>query len=326
MKRKPRILTPKKEYTIDYPEAVEFAEKQMSVFWEPTEIRTEKDVQDLMVNMTESERHGVITTLKLFTLYEMEIGQEYWGGKVAKNYMRPDIQRMANCFSFFEINVHAPFYNQINEAMMLNTDEFYSSYCDDPTLKSRIDFIEEAAASKNLLYSLGTFSMIEGAVLYSNFAFLKHFQAKGKNKLMNVCRGINFSVRDENLHHLGGCWLFRKTVEEMELTEPELLELHEKIIEAAKHICDHEFRIVEMIFEKGRIEGITELQMKNFVESRINLCLQHLGIGKIYKVDYNPIDDWFYKGINMLQFHDFFTAQGSDYNRSWNETAFVWKQ
>jgi ribonucleotide reductase beta subunit family protein with ferritin-like domain len=321
----PRITTPKSTYTFDYPAAVKFAETQREVFWLPDEINVEKDIQDLRVNMTEAERHGVITVLKLFTLYELLVGNEYWNGRVATSFPRPDIAMMANAFGFFEINVHAPFYNKLNEAMLLNTDEFYSSYADDEALKSRIDFVNAAADDENLLYSLATFSMLEGAVLYSSFAFLKSFQSQGKNLLNNVCRGINFSVRDENLHSMAGAWLFQTLLEESELDASELAELQYDILQAADHVLAHEQRIIEMIFEKGPISGITQDEMITFVKSRINLCLDHLGIFEdddMYYVPENPVAEWFYKGINSTQFHDFFNGTGSEYNRNYDDAGF----
>lgn len=651
----PQIKTKKKEYTIDYPEAIAFAQQQNSIFWTDDEIKVEKDVQDIMVNMTPAERHGVLTVLKLFTLYELIAGNEYWSGRVKNTFPRPDIERMANCFSFFELNVHAPFYNKLNEALHLNTDEFYSEYTKDKTLSSRMEFIDSYVEDPDDLLSLAVFSMVEGAILYSSFAFLKHFQAQGKNKLLNVVRGINFSVRDEcvlpdtevltplgwktiesltptdkvaqfnplnkeitfvipdrvislpysgdmvqfnsqksgpiqqtvtpshrvlhrvagetdyqfkeakdlnlssakfipvagykkgdqeltslerfyiatqadgsisdrytgelvgtrpvifsfskkrkldrlinlleelgftykitkgsseqgnrkeqtnikvdlpieclpetglknfdwvNLenvddvwgaefieelshwdgytpkdgnyiyyssttkscvdkvqsiaclsgyhgtitkqednrsetfntvhriyihnktekrcgtitkeevpfeetevwcvtvptgafvmrendrvsvtgnciHAEGGAWLYNQLKkEELELgnlTEKDVKQLERKIIKAAKKLYDHEARIVDMIFAEGKIEGITDHQLKNFVQSRINLCLSKLGIDPIFEVTYNPIKDWFYKNINSIQFHDFFTGIGNQYNRNWDESAFTWK-
>ena len=38
---KPRLLQEKTTYTIDYPEAVEFANQQMDIFWHPNEIEVE---------------------------------------------------------------------------------------------------------------------------------------------------------------------------------------------------------------------------------------------------------------------------------------------
>src|SRR5690606_31191227 len=146
------------------------------------------------LELTEAELHGVTTVLRLFTEYELRVGADYWLGKVMKSFKRPEIQRMAAAFGAIELNVHAPFYARINELLGLNTNEFYSEYIKNDVLRSRIEAIEEAVSSKDLLYSLGAFSIVEGAILYSNFAFLKHFQAEGKNKLMNLVAGINFSV------------------------------------------------------------------------------------------------------------------------------------
>ena len=114
-----RLITPKDTYVVEYPEAIKMTEDQMSIFWPLYEVKVEKDVNDILVNLTESEKHGVVTTLKLFTQYELIVEDEYWN-RVAQMFIKPaDIQRMASCFSFFELNIHAPFYSKINEALGL---------------------------------------------------------------------------------------------------------------------------------------------------------------------------------------------------------------
>lgn len=320
----PQMLQKKDTYTFDYPAAIEFADKQNSVFWTHGEVEVEKDLQDILVKMTESEKHGVLTVLKLFTKYELMIGNEYWGNVVKKKFPRPDIERMADAFSYFETNVHAPFYNKINEVLHLNTDEFYNSYVEDETLSNRIKFIEEALNDEDIAYSLAVFAMMEGAVLYSNFAYLKHFQSQGKNKMTNIVAGIDFSVRDENLHHEGGVWLFKTYLAELRPSPEYLQSLYERIYKAAQAIVEHEHRIVDMIFEKGTIEGITKVQMKNFVESRVDLCLQNLGLSAQFKPASNPIAEWFYLGISVAKMHDFFNRMGNQYHRNWTEKAFTW--
>lgn len=328
---KPRMMRKKEAYTFDYDQAIEFSDKQNSIFWLADEIDVAKDVQDIKVNMTESESHGVMTTLRLFTLYELHAGTEYWGKRVVEMFPRPDIIKMANSFSFFEINVHAPFYNKLNEALGVNTDDFYLSYKKDPTLKARMKqvgkIIEGTTDSyESKLLSLAGFSFIEGVVLYSAFAFLKHFQSEGKNKIINVVSGINFSVRDENLHALGGAWLFRTLKDELQDGGHNINEdkLKKRILEIAETLRRNENVIVDMIFEKGNIRGITPHQLKQFIESRIDLCLENLGYEKVYKPKYNPIADWFYDAINSVQFHDFFAKLGNEYNRDWDEKKFTW--
>jgi len=327
-----RLLTPKTEYTMDYPTAIEYAQKQASIFWLPDEIEVEKDLHDMKTNFTEAEYHGVISTLKLFTIYELSIGNEYWSDYVGKIFQRPDIQRMASCFSFFELNVHSPFYNKINEVLGLDTDEFYNSYLDDSVLKNRMGWIGKRTTKRDTVYdilkSVGIFSMIEGAILYSNFGFLKHFNNVGKNKLINVNAGINFSVNDESLHSQAGAWLFRTLLQESindgQINTDTVKFLQEEIIQTAKIILEHEAIIIEKIFEKGPIKGISFVQLKHFVESRLDICLNQLGFAGIFKPQYNRIAEWFYKDLDSSTLHDFFSSQGNDYNRAWNENKFTW--
>lgn len=306
-------------------EPTEFTEQQLKVFWLPGEIKVEKDVQDVLVNFTEAEKHGVITTLKLFSLYETHAGDEYWGRRYKEIFQGAEFHKMASVFSMFELAVHAPFYKKINELLHLDNPEFYLSYVNDPVLKQRIDHLGKLIDDPNDLISLASFSLVEGVILYSNFGYLKHFQSQGKNKLMNVVRGINFSVRDENIHSLAGAWSFQHLKAQRKLTAEQEAVLHQAIINAAMVIYQHECEIIAKLFEKGKHDGITALQLEHFVQSRINLCMDKLGYEKLFEITYDPISSWFYKGINDYSFNDFFSGVGNQYHRDWDETAFTWK-
>ena len=327
MATKPHILQVPESLVVEhYKEPVEFAQKQLEILWLPDEIKVEKDIQDILVNMTPAEKHGVITVLKIFTLYELKAGAEFWNGKFTRIFKRPELRRMASVFSMFELAIHKPFYQKLNESLHLDNDAFYLEYAANPVLKERMDFIDEIVSSKNDLYSLAAFSMVEGGILYSSFGYLKHFQSQGKNKLLNVVRGINFSVRDENLHSLAGAWAFRTLKSQSNLTLGEEAALEEIIRITLRKIREHEAIIIDMIFEKGSMDGITATQMLHFVESRLNVCLEQLGYSKEYDVTYNPMADCFYQGLNNFQFNDFFSGIGANYNRNWDETSFVYEE
>jgi ribonucleoside-diphosphate reductase beta chain len=324
----PKILTPKDTYTFDYPEVDKIVETQQKILWSKDEFPVEKDVQDILVEMTEAERHGVKTVLKLFTLYELIVGGEYWGGRYKRKFKRPELQKMASMFSMVELCVHAPFYAELDKALMLNTDEHYKSYLKDDAMTARMDFIDECVTDENDLVSIGAFSMTEGAILYSNFAFLKHFQSRGKNLIKNICAGVSMSVVDENIHAEAGAWTYRQLKKEGlqsgYYTDGDIELVENKLKTVAEKIYEHECLIIDKIFEKGDIKGITATQLKHFVQSRLNICLSDLGIGKLYDVKYNPIADWFYSDINSYQFNDFFNASSREYVRDWSETGFVW--
>lgn len=324
--QKVRMQTPKTTFTVDYPEAVEFMNQQQSVFWPHFEVKVAKDKQDILVNMTEAERHGTITTLKLFSKYEMVIGNEFWLGFVMKKFPRPEIQSMAAFNGAMELGVHLNFYKTLNEELGIATDDFYNEYLEDKELTERIEFLEGTLSVKDDLRALGCFTFGEGAILYSSFAFLKHFQSQGKNKLINVVSGINFSARDENLHAEAAAWLFRTLLAEKKalglINDEYEAELKEDIFKAAETVLLHEKAIIRKIFEKGSIDNITDVQLEHFAMSRINLCLRNLGYENVYKVEYNPVADWFYKGINGYSQIDFFNSQGNQYDRNWDAQGF----
>lgn len=312
-------------YISEYPQFDEVADKQMDIFWPHKEIAVEKDKQDLLTCMTDSERHGTITALKLFTKYELFVGTDYWAGVVMKKFKRKEIQRVGACFSHVELNSHAPFYDKINKELGLSTVEFYNSYVEDEELRDRVEFIEKLVSCDDIALSLAGFSMVEGAILYSSFAYLKHFQSKGKNKLANVCRGINMSVTDENLHSITGAALCNIVVKEREYSEEEYKCFVQRVVEMAKVLYAHECRIIDMLFEHGAPTGISSDDMKVFVQSRINTCLQQLNIEKLFTIESNPIAEWFYKGINNFQYNDFFSGIGREYQRNFSEDDFVWE-
>ncbi len=64
--------------------------------------------------------------------------------------------------------------------------------------------------------------------------------------------------------------------------------------------------------------------MKGFVADRVDLCLGNLGIKPLFNMKPSSIGEWFYKGINNYQMNDFFSGQGREYTRGWNQEAFTW--
>lgn len=322
---KPKIQTKQSAYIVEYDKYAEIADQQLSIFWPHTEVNVAKDKQSLLVDMTPPEYHGVVTVLKLFTTYELKVGVDYWLGRAMRMFPRPEIQRMCSAFGNMELNSHMPFYAKINEELGISTQEFYDSYVKDPTLKARMEFIDAAVVDKSDPYSLAVFSLIEGCVLYSSFAFLKSFQSQAKNKLMNVVRGVNFSVTDESLHSRGGAELCKDLINELEYTSTERTTFQNKVYEAARQVLAHEERIVDMIFEKGDIDGISKESLKFFVKSRVNVCLQQLDLDTLYTITENPIAEWFYDSVTNYQSNDFFSGVGREYERSWSESGFIWE-
>lgn len=315
-------------WIIKYPMFAKLADEQMHTFWPWDEPAVDNDIQDLRVRLTPGELNGITTVLKLFTIYERKVGEDYWSGRVAKTFGRPEINRMATLFSAVEGNSHAPFYNKVNEVLYLDNEEFYSSWKESEELSKRIEFVGKSVSDPDDAKSFAAFTFIEGSVLYSSFAYLKHFQSQecGKDLMRNICRGVDLSVADEHTHSLGGALLFNTLCSEMvEHHNVDIRNLlREDIEKMARQVYDHECGIIDLIFSE-EIKGITSEQLRNFVAHRVNLCLQNLGYNPLLEVTDTSIEKWFYESINGRKFHDFFTGSGSEYNINYDRLSFnVW--
>ena len=321
-----KILQKAETFETVYDWADDFSEQQANIFWTANEIQVDKDKHCILIDMSEAERNAVIEVLRLFTLYELRAGADYWLGRFMRTFKRPELQRMAATFGFFELGVHKPFYTKLNEVLSLADDTFFLAYHEDTALNEHMHFIGDMITHKNPLVSIASFSMVEGAVLYSSFAFLKHFQSAGKNKLLSVVRGINFSVRDEQLHSEAGAKVFTTLMAESDLSPIDKAAIKASVIAVAETLYEHECEIVSRIFCHGDIAGITEDQLLDFVQSRINMCLENLGYDKLYELDANPVAEWFYDGISGFMFNDTFSGIGNSYVRNWDEEAFEYAE
>ncbi len=196
-----------------------------------------------------------------------------------------------------------------------------------------MEFIGEVLNHPNDLVSLGGFSMVEGAILYSTFGYLKHFNANGKNKMKTVGSGINFSVADESLHQQAGAKYFRHLTSDAtqdgvyEQMFGDRAEVKATLEKMARTIYEHEAEIIDMLFEKGDLDSLTTGELRVFVQSRLNICLMDLGLDSIFEITEgsNTIADWFYDNINGYQSVDFFSQTGNQYTRKWNEDDFEFK-
>lgn len=319
-----RIETPKETYTIDYPQAVQFAVDQQKVLWFAEELGVEKDEHDIRTKCTPAERDGITTVLKLFTKYELMLGgEEFWGGKVCKFFPRPDIQRMANAFSFVEINSHAVFYDLINKSLGIATDDFYNEWKNEQVLRERIEFVSSWADSNDKLRALAAFAFMEGVVLFSSFAFLKSFNVGGYNMIPHITSGIDASAKDEHMHSMASAWLFNVLLNEKkelgQISDEEYTKLVDDIIDIARTVYSHEIVICDMIFSKPGIRTISRDDVLHFIRNRIDVVLGRLGIKPYFGEEEGVVTEWFYTQLSAYKHSDFFSNSQVQYVRTWKK-------
>lgn len=314
--------TPTDSYVTHYPWAVEMAIEQQDIFWPAHELGVEEDEADFRVNLNDAERNGVLTGQSILTQYELMIGgDELWGGKIARMFPRPEIQRMCACFANVELNSHAPFYAIGNQVMGLDTDEFYTQWQRDPVLAERIAFISKCAASDDALEVTAALAFFEGAVLFANFGYFKGFNSRGFNLIPHFVSGIDGSAKDENFHSIASARLFQQCKAERiaagNHSEADEARLREIIWEMARQVGLHERRITRKLFEVPGNRVVTEDEVVHFFQDRINVVLERLGMPPMFKQDKGVISGWFYQQLSTVKVPDFFATTQLQYRRSW---------
>jgi len=325
-----QIETPTDSYVPRYPWAIEMAIEQQSVFWPAEELGVEEDEQDFRIGLNAAERHGVLTAQSILTQYELMIGgDELWGGKIARMFPRPEIQRMCACFSNVELNSHAPFYAIGNEVMGVATDEFYSSWKQDPILSERIQFISDCAASTNPLVVTGALAFMEGTILFTVFGFFKGFNSRGNNKISHFVAGIDGSAKDENFHSIASARLFHQCRTERiasgnhsDTDEARLVDL---LIKIRQQVYEHEQQINEKLFAIPGNRVVTKQEVNDFLEDRLNIVSARLGLPPMFDRTNGTISGWFYDQLSSVKVPDFFKGTQLQYRRDWAKHKLAFK-
>lgn len=325
-----QIETPTESFVEHYPWAVEFAQKQQAIFWPAEELGVEEDEADFRHGLTEAERHGVLEAQSILTKYEAMIGgDEFWGGRIAKLFPRPEIIRMCACFANVELNSHAPFYKIGNEVLGVATDEFYSKWQEDPVLSQRVAYLDKMSQDKNPLKVTAALTFMEGAVLFSIFGYFKGFNTKGHNKIPHFVSGIDASAKDENFHSMASSALFQVCLKERiaagNHSDKDQASLERAIRKIARTVYEHELRIIEKLFAMGDSTVVTKAELIHFLQDRINICLQRLSMPPMFKHETGEISSWFYEQLNKVKMPDFFAATQVQYTKNWKAYKLTWR-
>lgn len=336
------IIDERRSYQpFEYEEAHDFFVKQQQSHWLWTEFSMNSSVDDWEHKLTEEEKDIIAGVLLGFTQTELYIGS-YWAQKVPVWFPKPEVSMMANTFAAWE-QIHAKSYNYLSETLGL---EEYDAFLQEPTAAAKIDNLINCPGDsvKNKAVSLAVYSGFgEGVSLYSSFAILLYFSARGlikelkaaknpseitdkygfkgnqlempkENMLKGVGEVIAYSCRDETIHSYAGCWLFRQLLAEF----PELNtdDLKETIYDAARTVVKLEADFIDMVFNNHELPGLDADNVKAFIERRANQKLEELGYNAIFEPDVDKakeIESWFYLMTAGESSTDFFAARVSNY-------------
>jgi len=304
-----------------YPEAKEIMELQQDSSWTAQEIPVEKDIQDYKVNMSTEQYNLVTTTLQTFVDIEQDVGDTW--ETIASWFPHSEIEGACIEIARMEKSVHAFFYQKMSDVLNIEPETIISNQQNVAVIRDKLTLLKSIFSnlSENKLVALGTVALVEQVLLFSNFGLLKSFQANGHNLIKNTVTGVDYVQADEALHGVFASYLFNTYVAES--GKPIPAEVADTILAVATSIIDHEDSMIDYIFSNTEsINSIRPQEMKLFIRSRTNSVFEMLNLPLPYQNTTNTVEEWFYRGINSIKSHDFFSGITNQYSKSWSMDNF----
>lgn len=306
------LLTPRAFYKpFEYPQYFEYFTKQNQAHWMPTEVPMEKDIIDFRRNLTPAERSLITNILRFFTQSDVEVNNNY-NTRLIPAFPKPEIKMMLSAFAAME-SIHVWAYSYLNDSLGL-PDKEYSAFMDYESMREKYKYIRafDVHSPADLAMNLAVFGgFIEGVSLFSSFAILMNFQRLGK--MCGVGQIVTWSIRDESLHSMAICQLFREFVGENRGIWTK--EFRQTLLSACRDMVALEDAFVETCFAGGPVPGLDGDQVKQYIRYTADRKLSELGLDPIFGVSVNPLK-WLDILVNGKEHTNFFENRATDYSKA----------
>jgi ribonucleoside-diphosphate reductase beta chain len=296
-----------------YQWAYEAWKTQQQIHWIPEEVPLGDDIKDWKEKLTESERNLCTQIFRFFTQADIEINDCYMT-KYSTVFQPSEIKMMLSAFGNME-TIHIAGYSYLIESLGM-PDTIYSEFLQHKAMKDKYDYMHKFGVSTKagIAKTLAVFGgFIEGVQLFSTFAVLLNFTRF--NKMKGMGQIITWSARDESLHANSITRLFNTFVEE----NPEVWteELRADIYNACNTIIYHEDAFIDLAFGiLTETEGLTVLDLKNYIRYIANHRLFQLGLKPIFLVSkHNPLP-WMDEILNGVEHANFFENRVTEYSKA----------
>jgi ribonucleoside-diphosphate reductase beta chain len=306
-----------------YPWAYEFWRKQQQVHWVPEEVPLGEDVKDWASKLNDEERNLLTQIFRFFTQADVEVNDNYME-RYARVFKPVEVKMMLAAFSNIE-TVHIAAYALLLETIGMPETEF-AAFMDYQALRDKHDYMQRfgVETDADVLRTVAMFGgFTEGLQLFASFAMLMNFPRF--NKMKGMGQIVTWSVRDESLHCEGMIKLFHAYAKE---TNALTQSVKDDIVDCCKTVVGIEDRFIDLAFEMGPVQGMTDVDIKQYIRYIADWRLGQLGLPKIYGVNEHPIP-WLTAILNGVEHANFFEARATEYSKAatrgdWHGGEGVW--
>ncbi len=303
-----------------YPWAYDAWQMQQMIHWLPREVPLADDVKDWKHNLTSDEKNLLTQIFRFFTQADIDVCNCYTGHYM-KVFQPVEVRMMLIAFANVE-TIHVDAYSHLLDTVGMPEVE-YKAFMKYQEMKDKYNYTQKcnvnskADIAKTMAIYAG---FTEGLQLFASFAMLMNFQRFGKMKGMGQI--IAWSIRDETLHIDSMTKLFLTFIHE----NPEIWteNLRKEIYDACRIIVSHEDAFIDLAFEFDKaIEGMTAIEIKQYIRFIADRRLTQLGLNPIYMIERNPLP-WMDEILNAPEFTNFFENRVTEYSKA--ATQGTWEE
>lgn len=300
----------------EYPIMEQFKDAIRQSYWVHTEFNYTADIQDYLVNVSETERNAIKNAM--LAISQVEVAVKAFWGDLGDRMPKPEIAAVGDTFAESEVRHHDA-YSHFLEIMGLN--EEFEKIGDIPALNKRVKYLSDAVSlaksesNRDFTKTLLLFSLFtEHVSLFSQFLIIMSFN-KHRNLFKGMSNVIEATSKEEQLHGLFGIELIKIIREE----HPEWFDedMEKEVYEACKLAYESEVEVIEWIFEKGELDFLSIEVVKEFVKQRLNNSLVSTGYTPIFDTNEELLEesDWFDDEILSTKDVDFFVKRSINYTK-----------
>ena len=295
----------------NYPWAFEMYKKQQQMHWMPEEVPLQDDIKDYKEKLTPENKALVDNIFRFFTQADVDVCCGY-----AKHYLptfkQPEIRMMLVSYAAMEA-VHQEAYSLLLETLGKSDDE-YQKFTEIQAMSDKHEYLTDfnMRDKHEMAKTMAVYSgFTEGVQLFSSFAILLNFPRH--NLMKGMGQIVTWSIRDETLHVEGMSKLFRTFIAE----NPELWtdKLKYEVYCAAERVVELEDSFIDVCFDNADIEGLTAVEVKEYIRYIADRRLLGLGMKAIFHSTENPLP-WLDQQINAVEHTNFFENRATEYAKS----------
>lgn len=300
----------------EYPELYDYVPAIRHSYWIHSEFNFTSDIQDFKTHLSDVERSAIKNTMLAISQIEVAV-KSFWGD-IYHKIPKPEVGSVGATFAESEVR-HADAYSHLLEILGLNKE--FEQIKKEPVIMKRVQYLEAALkhsksesnqeyAESVLLFSL----FIEHVSLFSQFLIIMGFN-KYKNKLKGISNVVEATSKEEQIHGDFGIDIIKIIKEE----NPTWFDsdYQDRIQDMCRSAFVAESAVIDWIFEKGELDFLPKVLVKEFIKDRFNRSLESIGVEKVFETDDKMLEQtmWFDDEIIGTKHGDFFVKRSINYSK-----------